>query len=205
MTRESGATGARRAGPADARPPSRTPWPWPGSAARLPRRTTLLLPPPLLEPRRARCSCACSRPSAPTTSEPSTPRPVRRPSLMLTDPAASPSEFGRGPSNKAKLPKEELQLYVWADTTLRELCTLVRQEYTAAQQRSARLHFQLLYPDSSGNMAARELGLVFASGRGGSSREENQTLRELKVMTGDFVGCPQKCASGYYGTAAVLL
>ena len=113
---------------------------------------------------------------------------------MLTDLAVSPSEFGRGPSNKAKLPKEELQLYVRADTTLRELCTLVRQEYTAAQQRSARLHFQLLYPDSSGNMAARELGLVFASGRGGSSREENQTLRELKVMTGDFVGCCVKLA-----------
>ena len=96
-----------------------------------------------------------------------------------------PAAFGRGASDKADLPKDEIQLYVWADTTLRELCTLVRQSYEPAQDRSARLHFVLIFPGKNGMYASRELGLVFASGR--PSREEGRTLREMKVMAGDYV------------------
>lgn len=83
------------------------------------------------------------------------------------------------------MPKDEIHLYVWADTTLRELCTLVRQKFEPAQHRSARLHFALIFPGKNGMYASRELGLVFASGR--PSREEGRTLREMKVMAGDYV------------------
>lgn len=111
-----------------------------------------------------------------------------------------PAEYGRGASDKAALPKDEIQLYVWADTTLRELCTLVRQKFEPSQHRSARLHFALIFPGKNGMYASRELGLVFASGR--SSREEGRTLREMKVMAGDYVDVSVQLAPSVAAAAA---
>ena len=111
-----------------------------------------------------------------------------------------PSKYGRGASNKATLPKDEIQLYVWADTTLRELCTLIRQKFEPAQHRSARLHFALIFPGKNGMYASRELGLVFASGR--PSREEGRTLREMKVMAGDYIDVAVQLAPSAAAAAA---
>lgn len=116
-----------------------------------------------------------------------------------------PTAYGRGPSDLAKLPKDELQLHVYADTSLRELTTLIRQSYAPAQNKSARLHFVLIFPGGNGAYTGRELGLTFASGR--TSREEGRTLRDMKVMTGDYVDvavqlAPDRTGSGTGGAAA---
>ena len=106
-----------------------------------------------------------------------------------------PSEYGRGSSELAKLPKDELQLHVYADTSLRELTTLVRQGYEPAQNQAAQLHFVLIFPGGNGAYTGRELGLVHANPKR-MTREESRTLHDMKVMPGDYIDVAVRMVKG---------
>lgn len=55
------------------------------------------------------------------------------------------------------LPSNELQMYTWADATLRELTDLVKSAQPAAKRQNARLEFALVYPDKKGRNVMRQV------------------------------------------------
>merc|ERR1712096_573848 len=57
---------------------------------------------------------------------------------------------------------EELQVYIWPDTTMAELVDLVQDVLPDA--RGEQLHFNLIYPDKTGKMVFFEIG---RAGEGG--------------------------------------
>ena len=52
-------------------------------------------------------------------------------------------------------PKDEVQVYTWADASLRELTDLVKEVQPAARRSTARLDFALVYPDKKGRNVMR--------------------------------------------------
>jgi histone deacetylase complex subunit SAP18 len=48
---------------------------------------------------------------------------------------------------RGKEPKDEVQIYTWRDTTLRELTDLMKEVAPAARKQDARLSFAFVYPD----------------------------------------------------------
>jgi histone deacetylase complex subunit SAP18 len=76
---------------------------------------------------------------------------------------------------------EELQVYVWMDCTLGDLCDLLRDVLPEAAD-AKRLDVNLVYPDKNGTMVYYQIGEV---GSGGPN--DKKTLEEVKMQTGDFL------------------
>ena len=76
---------------------------------------------------------------------------------------------------------EELQVYVWMDCTLGDLCDLLRDVLPEAADAKA-LDVNLVYPDKSGKMVFYQIGEV-----GFGQDADGRTLEEPKMQTGDFL------------------
>jgi histone deacetylase complex subunit SAP18 len=76
---------------------------------------------------------------------------------------------------------EELQVYVWMDCTLGDLCDLLRDVLPEAADAKA-LDVNLVYPDKSGKMVFYQIGEV-----GFGQDADQRTLEEVKMQTGDFL------------------
>eukprot|EP00427_Karlodinium_veneficum_P041646 CAMPEP_0169264258 /NCGR_PEP_ID=MMETSP1016-20121227/44960_1 /TAXON_ID=342587 /ORGANISM="Karlodinium micrum, Strain CCMP2283" /LENGTH=137 /DNA_ID=CAMNT_0009347469 /DNA_START=53 /DNA_END=462 /DNA_ORIENTATION=+ len=85
------------------------------------------------------------------------------------------SERGKEPVD------DELQVYTWPDVTLKELADLVKDVAPEARSITAKLHFNLIYPDKAGKNVMTELGAVTASRRGA---DDDKTLSSSKFQTG---------------------
>lgn len=81
-------------------------------------------------------------------------------------------------------PAEEVQMYTWADASLRELSDLVKEVQPAARRPNARLQFAFVYPDRRGRNVLRPVGDVHSSRPG---PDDAKALRELGFQTGDFL------------------
>jgi|EP00953_Heterococcus_sp_UTEX-ZZ885_P023545 histone deacetylase complex subunit SAP18 len=79
---------------------------------------------------------------------------------------------------------DELQIYTWQDASLREIATLVQGVNDLARRRNARLEFSIVYPDRTGKMVMREVGVVHSTRAG---PPDQSTLRDLKFQTGDYL------------------
>jgi histone deacetylase complex subunit SAP18 len=87
-------------------------------------------------------------------------------------------------SKRGEEPSDEVQIYTWADATLRELTDLVKEVNTYARQRNAKLSFALIYPDKKGRNVMRTVGIVHSSREG---EDDRKSLRSLNFQTGDFL------------------
>jgi histone deacetylase complex subunit SAP18 len=50
-------------------------------------------------------------------------------------------------ATRGKEPKDEVQIYTWGDTTLKELTDLMKEVAPAARKQDTRLSFAFVYPD----------------------------------------------------------
>lgn len=82
-------------------------------------------------------------------------------------------------------PKSEVQIYTWADATLRELTDLVKEVQPAAKRINARLEFAFVYPDKRGRNVMRPVGAAI-SGKPGME-DDKKSLKQLNFQTGDFL------------------
>lgn len=82
-------------------------------------------------------------------------------------------------------PKDEVQIYTWADATLRELTDLVKEVQPAAKRINARLEFAFVYPDKRGRNVMRMVGHTI-SGKPGLE-DDRKSLKQLNFQTGDFL------------------
>lgn len=82
-------------------------------------------------------------------------------------------------------PKSEVQIYTWADATLRELTDLLKEVQPAAKRINARLEFAFVYPDKRGRNVMRLVGASI-SGKPGME-DDRKSLKQLNFQTGDFL------------------
>uniref|UniRef100_A0A7S2XY13 Histone deacetylase complex subunit SAP18 n=1 Tax=Fibrocapsa japonica TaxID=94617 RepID=A0A7S2XY13_9STRA len=87
-------------------------------------------------------------------------------------------------ANQGIVPMDEVQIYTWADASLRELTDLIKEVNPAARRRTARLNFAFVYPDKRGRNVLKEVGIVYSNRR---SDADDKTLRALRFQTGDFL------------------
>eukprot|EP01090_Pellita_catalonica_P019384 TRINITY_DN6578_c0_g1_i2.p1 TRINITY_DN6578_c0_g1~~TRINITY_DN6578_c0_g1_i2.p1 ORF type:complete len:125 (-),score=10.63 TRINITY_DN6578_c0_g1_i2:15-389(-) len=115
-------------------------------------------------------------------------RPVNRdivsPSLIrvfiTTGGHRRPQDFER----KDKLPKEEVQIYAWNDTDLRELTELLKEVYPPIRKHGVRISYALIYPKRS-RYASKVIGRTFSFGRSGD--QDRLTLYDARFAPGDYL------------------
>ena len=88
------------------------------------------------------------------------------------------------------VPENELTLYAWPDTFLREIAELVKDIVDEIKGKNVKLGFKLVYLDIDGVPAAVDLGIVSNTTRG---YVDTRTLSHLKFQTGDFLDVAVYC------------
>ncbi|CAM9225891.1 unnamed protein product [Chrysoparadoxa australica] len=84
-----------------------------------------------------------------------------------------------------RLPKQqEVSLYVWFDTTLREISSMFQDAVPEARRRNSRCTFCVVYPDKQGNQLFKQVGCVRQMEKG---EDDGKTLKELNYSAGDYV------------------
>ncbi|KAJ4460383.1 putative histone deacetylase complex subunit SAP18 [Paratrimastix pyriformis] len=84
---------------------------------------------------------------------------------------------------RGKEPQAEYEIHTWRDATLRELSELIRECSPAARARNVHLSFALVYPDQSGFMKMREVGIVWKR----TTPDDQKTLDDIHHQTGDYL------------------
>ena len=84
-----------------------------------------------------------------------------------------------------KLPvSEELQIYAWPDSTLREIADVVRDILDEAKAKNSKQSFRLIYPDLNGKHQYIELGVLSNTTKGFA---DNLALSAVKFHPGDYL------------------
>jgi len=86
--------------------------------------------------------------------------------------------------NRDKLPKGDVCIHVWKDTTLRELTELLKEPEPSIRNWGSRMHYRLIYPDRGGRLVLRELGVVDGHR---NARDDFRTLDDIRWQYGDFI------------------
>jgi len=86
--------------------------------------------------------------------------------------------------HNGSVPKEELAIYTWQDTKLKDIAELVKQNYPDANKQDVLLRFSRVYPDSkTGDWTMTEIGKIGNK----VGKEDYQALIELGWSIGDFM------------------
>lgn len=94
--------------------------------------------------------------------------------------------FREGPYRRIQFdefPYQEVQVYTWLDTTLRELFELLKDQEVKLR-RSQHLSFAVVYPNKDGRYVVKKMGEIYTCQEG---EDDNKTLKELGMEVGDFV------------------
>ncbi|CDJ44963.1 Histone deacetylase complex subunit SAP18, related, partial [Eimeria tenella] len=81
--------------------------------------------------------------------------------------------------------QDELQVYAWMDTRLREICYLIKDVCAEARDRRALWHFRLCYPDKEGQNVFADVGMLHSIIP--DPKEDSRTLADVKFQVGDFL------------------
>ncbi|KAK9717137.1 hypothetical protein K7432_006412 [Basidiobolus ranarum] len=80
---------------------------------------------------------------------------------------------------------DEIQLYAWKDTTLKELTMLLKEHNPEYVRRDTRFSFKIIYQDNlRGRFIPKDIGSVLNSRK---SPEEEKTLDEARFVIGDYL------------------
>ncbi|ORY08136.1 SAP18-domain-containing protein [Basidiobolus meristosporus CBS 931.73] len=81
--------------------------------------------------------------------------------------------------------EDEVQLYAWKDTTLKELSMLLKQNHPEYERRDTKFSFRIIYQDNlRGRFIPKDIGAVLNSRK---SPEEEKTLDEARFVIGDYL------------------
>lgn len=97
----------------------------------------------------------------------------------------SASEYSKTPASEI-VPGDEMQIYTWADATLRELADLIREAKPHCRRPRCEFSFAIVYPDRQGKCVLKEVGRI----RSGDTRHQIhdvKTLHSLHFQTGDYL------------------
>ncbi|PFH32749.1 Sin3-associated polypeptide SAP18 [Besnoitia besnoiti] len=81
--------------------------------------------------------------------------------------------------------EDELQVYAWMDSKLREIAYLVKDVCWEARDRHAVWKFRLVYPDKKGKNVVASIGLLHSTIP--DPKEDSKTLADVKFQIGDFL------------------
>ncbi|KAL8275526.1 hypothetical protein Esti_000477 [Eimeria stiedai] len=81
--------------------------------------------------------------------------------------------------------QDELQVYAWLDTRLREICYLIKDVCAEARDRKALWQFRLCYPDKEGQNVFADVGMLHSVIPDPAT--DSRTLAEVKFQVGDFL------------------
>ncbi|ESS32886.1 Sin3-associated polypeptide SAP18 [Toxoplasma gondii VEG] len=81
--------------------------------------------------------------------------------------------------------EDELQVYAWMDSKLREIAYLVKDVCWEARDRHAVWKFRLVYPDKTGKNVIADIGLLHSTIP--DLKEDSKTLADVKFQIGDFL------------------
>eukprot|EP01132_Coremiostelium_polycephalum_P000439 gene439-555_t len=85
----------------------------------------------------------------------------------------SPDEF----KSRSVVPeKDEIQVYTWKNSTLREITTLIKEVNLNARKKESKLNFAFIYPDTKGVFQIKQIGSVHSSKKGD---DDHKTLEDL--------------------------
>jgi Sin3 associated polypeptide p18 (SAP18) len=88
-------------------------------------------------------------------------------------------------SSTESLPSsDEVQVYAWPDSTLREIADLVRDVVDEAKGKNSKQSLRLVYPDRQGKPVAVDLGILSNTTKG---YIDSLTLSSIKFQTGDYL------------------
>eukprot|EP01009_Symbiontida_sp_KSa7_P007148 NODE_3796_length_378_cov_540.729483_g3225_i0.p1 GENE.NODE_3796_length_378_cov_540.729483_g3225_i0~~NODE_3796_length_378_cov_540.729483_g3225_i0.p1 ORF type:complete len:99 (+),score=32.28 NODE_3796_length_378_cov_540.729483_g3225_i0:30-299(+) len=79
---------------------------------------------------------------------------------------------------------DEIQIYTWADASLKELTGLIQQVREDAKNPQATMHYAIIYPDVKGKFTIRDVGKTFARRK---SEDDHKSLQNVQFHTGDFL------------------
>ncbi|CBZ52522.1 conserved hypothetical protein [Neospora caninum Liverpool] len=81
--------------------------------------------------------------------------------------------------------EDELQVYAWMDSKLREIAYLVKDVCWEARDRHAVWKFRLVYPDKTGKNVIADIGLLHSTIP--DLKEDSKSLADVKFQIGDFL------------------
>jgi len=64
---------------------------------------------------------------------------------------------------------------------------LIKEVHKGAQSKNAKLSFAFVYPDKSGRMVLKEVGVCFSVGKRDANPDDSKTLDELHFEIGDYL------------------
>jgi len=79
---------------------------------------------------------------------------------------------------------DEVQVYAWPDSTLREIADVVREVVEDGKYKNAKQAFRLVYPDKQGSPVSVDLGIISTTTKG---YIDTLCLSAIKFQTGDFL------------------
>lgn len=79
---------------------------------------------------------------------------------------------------------DELHVYAWPDSSLREICEIVKDAFEDARHKNAKLSLRMIYADQFGKMASAELGIISSHSK---AFVDQRSLSSLKFQNGDFL------------------
>ncbi len=77
-----------------------------------------------------------------------------------------------------------MQLYVWADTSLREIVDYIKEADPSFRDRASRFSLALVYPDKTGSMMVKPVARVHSSKR---DVADSYTLAHIGWRPADFL------------------
>jgi len=83
-----------------------------------------------------------------------------------------------------KLPKNELAIHAWKDSTLREITELLKQSEPKIREWGSRVQFSIVFADQRGKYLLRNIGSLDSHR---NARDDFRTLDELHFQVGDFL------------------
>ncbi|KYR02051.1 hypothetical protein DLAC_00849 [Tieghemostelium lacteum] len=79
--------------------------------------------------------------------------------------------------SRSELPvQDEIQIYVWRNSTLREITNLIKKENLKAREKASQLSFRFVYPDLNGKYHHNSIGTVHSSKK---NEDDQKTLEDL--------------------------
>jgi len=84
----------------------------------------------------------------------------------------------------ASTPEGGVQLYVWADTSLREVVDFIKEADPSCRDRACRFSLALVYPDKTGAMMVKPVARVHSSKR---DTADSYTLAHIGWRPADFL------------------
>ena len=79
---------------------------------------------------------------------------------------------------------DEIRLYAWKDSTLREIVDMLKEHLAGARRRDAEFNFSFIRLNLEGGYEIKPIGILYSSRK---SEYDSSTLSQLRFVIGDFI------------------